>query len=180
MIRRIKLQIFFILIFIFNTIHSLFLPMVLKRVLYFVSGFKIGKKVSIQSVKFFQFGRLIIGENTIINSGVYLDNRRGISIGKSVVIAHDSKIYTLGHDINDLFFATKGKPVNIEDFVIIFSNVLVMPGVTIKKGAVILPGAVITKDVDSMSIMGGNPAKVVGQRKEVHSKKETIHYWLSL
>ncbi len=120
-----------------------------------------------------------MGENTIINSGCYIDNRRAVIVGSNVVIAHDSKIYTLGHDINDRRFATKGKAVRIEDYVVIFSNVMIMPGVTIKKGAVVLPGSVITKDVESMTVVGGNPVKVVKMRENLHTDKGSFRYWFS-
>lgn len=145
-----------------------------------LAGYKTGKNTSVQSVRFFSFGKLKIGDNTIINSGCYLDNRRGIEIGNNVVIAHDSKIYTLGHDINDSNFKTKGLPVKIEDFVIVFSNVLIMPGVTIKKGAVILPGSVITKDVEEMCVVGGNPAIIKSKRVNLHKDKKVINYWFPI
>lgn len=178
--KKLKLQIFYILLCNFNLIHSLLLPMFLKRFLYFFASLKVGAKTSIQNVKFFSFGKLKIGENSIVNSGVYLDNRRGITIGDHVVIAHNTKIYTLGHDINDAFFVTKGKPVVIEDYVVVFANALVMPGVTLKKGAVVLPGAVVSKDVEEMSVVAGNPAKEVKKRQNLHLNKQTKHYWFAL
>lgn len=178
--KRIRLQLFYILMFGFNFIHGICFPMKLKKILYIISKYKIGRKTSIQKVRFFAFGKLNIGCNCIINSGVYLDNRRSIEIGNNVVIAHDSKIYTLGHDINDSKFATKGKPVVIEDFVIIFSNALIMPGVRIKKGAVVLPGSVVTKDVEEMQIVGGNPAIKVKTRNNLHVDKKVNHYWFAI
>jgi maltose O-acetyltransferase len=180
MTNKIKLQVFYILIWSFNLIHKIILPIFIKKIIYIIAKFKIGKHTSIQNVRFFSFGKLSIGSNCIINSGVYLDNRRCISIGNHVVIAHDSKIYTLGHDINDANFVTKGKPVVIEDYVIVFSNVLIMPGVTIKKGAVILPGSVVTKDVDEMNVVGGNPAITIKMRSKLHSDKLVNHYWFAI
>jgi len=180
MIKRVKLQVFYILIKIYNILFAFFFPKFTRYILLKIAKYKIGKGTSIQSVRFFSFGKLQIGKNCIINSGVYLDNRRGIEIGNNVVIAHDSKIYTLGHDINDLNFITKGKSVKIEDFVVIFSNVLIMPGVTIKKGGVVLPGAVVTKDVEEMSVVGGNPAVQVKKRTGLHTNKKVVHYWFAI
>ena len=67
------------------------------------------------------------------------------------------------HDINSVDFATKGASVVIEDNVILFSNVMIMP-VKIGNGAVVLPGSVVTKDVRSMEIVGGNPASFKDKR----------------
>jgi maltose O-acetyltransferase len=95
-----------------------------------------------------------------------LDNRYGIHIGNNVSIGHNTKIYTGGHDLDSPSFSMTGKPVVIDDYVAILSNVLIMPGVHIKKGAVILPGAVVTKDIAEYGIAGGNPAKVLRFRSK--------------
>jgi len=141
-----------------------------------IAGYDIGKNTSIQAVRVFSFGKLKIGNNTIINSGCYLDNRRGITIGNNVVIAHDTKIYTLGHDINDSNFITKGASVVIEDYVILFSNVLIMPGVTIAKGAVVLPGSVVAKNVESMNVVGENTEIIIKKRVGLHTNKKVKKY----
>jgi acetyltransferase-like isoleucine patch superfamily enzyme len=176
MSKTIKLQIFYILLKLYNFLFSIFFGFGLRKFLMKVVGFKIGKNTSIQAVRFFSFGKLKIGNNTIVNSGCYLDNRRGITIGNNVVIAHDTKIYTLGHDINDSNFITKGAEVIIEDYVILFANVLVMPGVTIAKGAVVLPGSVVTKNVESMNVVGGNPACLIKKRVGLHSNRKVKKY----
>jgi len=179
-VKKIRLQLYFICLAVFNFLYALLFPWFIRSFLLRLTGTKTGKRSCVQRVRFFGFGSLIIGNNSVINSGCYLDNRRGIIIGNNVVIAHDTKIYTLGHDVNDPSFKTKGGKVVIEDYVIIFSNVLIMPGVRIKKGAVILPGSVVTKDVEEMMITGGNPARPVKIREVLHSNKEPYNYWFSI
>ncbi len=121
-----------------------------------------------------------MGNNSVINFGCYLDNRRGIIIGNNVGLAHDCKIYSLGHDIRSSEFKTKGSPVFIEDNAFLFSNVLVMPGVTIHEGAIVLSGSVVTKDVPAFSIVGGNPAKVIKERNREINYKNNYPYWFAL
>lgn len=70
----------------------------------------------------------------------------------------------MGHDLNDPQFKTKGKPVTIGDNVFIFSNAMIMPGVTIGEGAIVLAGSVVVKDVLPWMIVGGNPAKPIRER----------------
>lgn len=175
---RVRLQLFFMLVALFNMLHTILFFRFVRQMLYTLAGFRIDRSSPIHHVRFFTFGKLQVGANTIINRGCYLDSRRGLRIGNNVVIAHDTKIYTLGHDINSLDFSTKGAPVCIEDYAVLFSNVMVMPGVTIGRGAVLLPGSVVTKDVAPMSIMGGNPAAVKGIRKAVH-ERVVKHYWFA-
>jgi maltose O-acetyltransferase len=146
-----------------------------------IFGIKIksGSKIH-QGVKFFHIGKFSMGKNSTINFGCYLDNRRGIYIGNNVGIAHDTKIYTLGHDLNDPKFKTKGSPVIIEDNVFVFSNCLIMPGITIKEGAVVLSGSVVTKDVEPYAIVGGNPAKKIKDRTKEIDYNQRYRYWFAL
>lgn len=139
-----------------------------------------GKSSLHRKCKFFHIGKMKVGKNSVINFGCYLDNRRGIYIGDNVGIAHNTKIYTLGHDLEDPKFRTKGAPVHIKDNVFIFSNAMVMPGVTIGEGAIILAGSVVTKDVDSWTIVGGNPAKKIRDRKREIDYSSVYRYWFAL
>jgi maltose O-acetyltransferase len=120
------------------------------------------------------------GKNTVINFGCYLDNRRKIIIGNNVGIAHDTKIYTLGHDIDDPQFKTKGRNVIIKDNVFIFSNALIMPGVTIGEGAIVLSGSVVTRDIPSYEVWGGNPARKIKIRNKDICYKIDYNYWFAI
>src|SRR5882672_6699208 len=53
----------------------------------------------------------------------------------------------------------------IEESVWIASRVTILPGVRNGKGSVVAAGAVVTKDIPPMSIAGGVPAIVIGERK---------------
>ena len=108
---------------------------------------------------------ILIGENVVINKKVLLDGRGGeLFIGNNVDIGQETNIWTMEHDPSSDFHATKGGDVIIEDFVWIASRVTILPGVKIGRGAVIATGAVVAKDVPSMAIVGGVPAKVIGIR----------------
>jgi maltose O-acetyltransferase len=107
-----------------------------------------------------------IGDHVVVNKGVLLDGRGGkLLIGNNVDIGQEANIWTLEHDPSDDMHATKGGDVIIEDFVWIASRVTILPGVVIGKGAVIASCALVTKDVPPMTIVGGIPAKVIGERK---------------
>jgi len=107
-----------------------------------------------------------VGNNCAINARVLLDGRGGkLTIGNNVDIAQETNIWTLEHDVHSDTHKDKGGNVVIEDYVWIASRVTILPGVRIGRGAVVATGAVVTKDVPPMAIVGGIPAKVIGQRK---------------
>lgn len=109
-----------------------------------------------------------------------MDNRAGIRIGDNVNISHGTKIYTLGHDIDDPMSHTVGKPVVIEDNVWIFPSVMIMPGVKVGKGAVIYPGSVVTRNIEEYSIVGGNPAKHIRFRNKRIQYSADFPIWFAL
>jgi acetyltransferase-like isoleucine patch superfamily enzyme len=107
-----------------------------------------------------------IGGNCSINKRVLLDGRGGrIIIGENVDIAQETNIWTLQHDPNSDSHEVTGRDVVIEDYVWIASRATILPGVTIGKGAVVATGSVVTKNVASMMIVGGIPAKKIGERR---------------
>lgn len=104
------------------------------------------------------FGKITIGRDSTINRDVFLDGRERITIGNNVTIAHECKIYTLGHDIDSPNFKARGAPVRIGNNAVLFAGCKVMPGVKIGDNAVILPFSVLTKPVGPNEVWGGNPA----------------------
>ena len=109
---------------------------------------------------------LFIDDGCSIGPKVLLDARKGLKIGKSVVIAYEAIIWILHHDYNDVNFKTIGASVVLEDYAWICSRAIVLPGVTIGKNAVVASGAVVTKDVPPYAIVGGVPAKIIGHREK--------------
>lgn len=162
-----------------NRIHGL-LPFAARPLLYRLVGFAIDRSATVQGgVRFFHVGRLHIGPHSLINRGVYLDNRAGLTIGANVSIAHDSRIYTLGHDVHAPDFRVLGRPVRIDDHVVIFAGAMVMPGVHLGRGVVVMAGSVVTKSVPSMRVVGGNPARDLGPRRAEPGYSLSRRYWLA-
>ena len=132
---------------------------------YELAGIKVGSSSVINmKARIYDPSGITIGEDSIIGEGAVLDGRANLHIGNHVDIATDVMIYNSEHDINSETFAPISAPVIIEDYVFIGPRVIILPGVTIKKGAIVGAGAVVTKDVEELSIVGGVPAKVIGER----------------
>ena len=130
------------------------------------AGVKIGKNSYIHmGVRFFLPINITIGEGTIIGDHVFLDGRAPLDIGNNVDIASQVLIYNSEHDVDSEGFDPIEEPVEIADYVFIGPRAIILPGVKIGRGAVIGAGAVVTKDVEPFKIVGGVPAKVIGERK---------------
>lgn len=121
-------------------------------------GAKIGRRVKVSSHSF-------ICEGVIIEDGVF--------IGHGVVF------------INDRFpRATNGAgelqteqdwevvPTRVERGASIGSNATILCGVTIGAGAIVGAGSTVTHDVPAMTIVAGNPARMV---RRIHPEEELEH-----
>lgn len=127
---------------------------------------KFGTKSGVQlGCRFLNGRKVFIGERNVINSGCLFDGRKfSIRTGSNVSIGPKATILTLGHDPRSATFEDRGGDVVIGDRVWIGYRAIVLPGVTIGEGAVIGAGAVVTKDVEPYVIVGGNPARKIGER----------------
>ncbi|MSU25813.1 MAG: acyltransferase [Candidatus Levybacteria bacterium] len=139
----------------------------LRRFFYRLAGIRIGKGSTIHMwANFFDPKGISIGNDSIIGDRIMLDGRNIIRIGDHVGIASEVMIYNSEHDIHSENFVAIDAPVIIEDYVFIGPRAIILPGVTIRMGGIVAAGAVVTKDVEQYSIVGGVPAKVIGERKD--------------
>lgn len=132
-------------------------------------GAKIASKVAMFSqIEIRCPKKLTIDKGCSIGPRVLLDARKGLHIGKNVTIAYDAIIWTLHHDMNSDDFKMIGNKTTISDYAWICSRAILLPGVKIGEGAVVASGAVVTKDVEPYTVVGGIPAKKIGERQRLN------------
>lgn len=145
-----------------------------RKAFYRAAGMKIGKNSFIHmGARFYLPSRVSIGDGTIVGDHCFMDGRASLKIGNNVDIASEVMIYNSEHDIDSEGFDPVEEAVEIEDYVFVGPRAIILPGVKIGRGAVIGAGAVITKNVDPFKIVGGVPAKEIGERKN-----KNLHYKL--
>jgi len=108
--------------------------------------------------------KITIGKNSVVGNDSLLDGRRGITLGENVNISSGVWIWSLHHDTQSPDFDAVGGRVVIDDRAWICSRATILPGIHIGEGAVVAAGAVVTKDVPAFTIVGGIPAKYIGDR----------------
>jgi acetyltransferase-like isoleucine patch superfamily enzyme len=114
--------------------------------------------------RFYAPGGVRVGCNSIIGYDAFLDGRYTITIGNNVNIGGEVAIFTAQHDPSDPSFEMVGGPVTIEDHTYVGSRVTILPNVTIGRGAVVATGAVVAKSVAEFDVVGGVPARKIGER----------------
>jgi acetyltransferase-like isoleucine patch superfamily enzyme len=111
-------------------------------------------------------GKISIGAKTIVQSS-FLDGRGGVTVGAHVIL-DQCTVLSAQHDIDDPAYPTNYASVEIGDYVIVYQGALILPGRRIGRGAIVAAHSVVTRDVPTMAVVGGNPARVLRQRFAVH------------
>lgn len=132
-----------------------------------------------------------IGNNCSISSCDFGTEPYLITIGNHAQITDGVKFFTHGGgwilrgELPD--FDIFGR-ITIGNNVYIGNNAIILPGVTIEDNVLVAAGAIVTKSIPANSIVGGNPAKIIGRfddfkrrmvlhnfnTKNIQNKKEVI------
>jgi acetyltransferase-like isoleucine patch superfamily enzyme len=110
----------------------------------------IGNDVGISGSTISAAGKITIGNNLLIGSGVMI-----IDSDMHPVSAKECHI-------ND---RTVARPVTIEDDVFIGARVIILKGAHIGRGATVGAGSVVSCNVAPFTVVGGNPVQVIGRKR---------------
>ncbi len=107
---------------------------------------------------------LEIGDWSSVGFDAVLYNLGRLTIGQRVTISQRAHLCGGSHDFRDPTMPLLKLPITIEDDVWICADAFVGPGATVHRGAVVGARAAVFKVVEAWVVVGGNPARVVGQR----------------
>lgn len=132
---------------------------------------KVGNHVSIGTLSDIQ-GYCTIGNFSRLHSNIHVGQKSVIDefvwIFPYVVLTNDPTPPS-----EDLF------GVHIDAFAVIATGSALLPGVHIYGDSLVAAGAVVTKDVETFSVVGGNPAKIIGDVRNIKNRTtgEPVYPW---
>jgi acetyltransferase-like isoleucine patch superfamily enzyme len=120
------------------------------------------------NVLFSKGSNISIGEWSLINRYVMLDDRAAIDIGSFVMVAAGVTIETHTHPFEDFtvpiaYAGRSGVPVTVGSNSVLGYNSVLMAGVNIGYRCIIGANSVVTKDIPDYTVAGGVPAKPIKQ-----------------
>jgi acetyltransferase-like isoleucine patch superfamily enzyme len=110
-----------------------------------------------------------IGDRVYLGYETFMSCADSISVGNRVLIAEGCSIYDNNNHPIDPDARAKNEPITkkdiapviIEDDVWIGANAIILKGVKIGRGSVVATGSIVTCDIPAMTVVAGNPAKIV-------------------
>jgi acetyltransferase-like isoleucine patch superfamily enzyme len=125
----------------------------------------------------FLHGPVTLEEGVAVNARCHIDGgSRGVLIGKNSRLGPGCYMFAFNHGI-DPGVDIKDQQVSSEGIIVgqdcwLGAAVCVTDGVRIGDHAVIGMGAVVTGDVPEWAVMGGNPARQIGDRRTWASRRD--------
>ena len=128
-------------------------------------GATVGSNVNIYpSALIYYPWNLEIGDDSSIGEWALVYNLGRVTIGTRTTISQRAHLCAGTHDYRNPALPLIKPPIEIGDEVWVCADAFVGPNVTIANGAVVGARAVVTRNVESLAVVAGNPAKFVKAR----------------
>lgn len=147
-----------------------------------LSRFRIGRAVRIDAYCYLLGGLgVTLGDRTHLATGVSVGGggtfvtgwAAGLAAGVRIVTGSDDPAQGLaGACIPAEFRHVRRSEVIVEDFALLFTNVVVLPGVRIGRGAVVAAGSVVNRSLEPWGIYAGSPLRRIGLRDAATAERE--------
>jgi len=137
-----------------------------RRLLLRLFGARVGRGVQVMpSVKIWAPWNLSLGDYSTVSHGADLYDVDQIEIGSHATVSQRAFLCTASHDIDHPHMPLITAPVKISDGAWVCAEAYIHPGVTLGTDAVAGVRAVVLHDVPDRQVVGGNPAKIIRERR---------------
>ena len=129
-------------------------------------GGKVGRHCVIKSsCEIWQPWKLVLGEYVALSEHVICYSVDTVKIGDHTTVSRDVFLCCASHDISSPNMELTYAPVTIGANAWVAARAILLPGRTVGEGAVVAAGSVVVKDVEPWTVVGGNPAAIIGKRE---------------
>jgi putative colanic acid biosynthesis acetyltransferase WcaF len=129
-------------------------------------GAKIGNHVHLYpSTRIYFPWNLTVGDWSAVGEDVLIYNLGPVTIGQKATISHRAHLCAGTHDYRQPDLPLLKPPIEIGDQAWVCADAFIGPGVAVGEGAVVGACAVVVKDVAPWTVVAGNPARPLKQRK---------------
>ena len=132
---------------------------------------RVGRGVVIEPPFHCDYGsNIVLGERFYANAGCVVLDCAPVTIGDRVQLGPLVQLLAVSHPLDRSQRAAGleyGEPISIGDDAWLGGGAIVLPGVTIGEGAVVGAGSVVTRDVETETVVAGNPARPLRSSEEV-------------
>ncbi|MDB5711499.1 MAG: putative colanic acid biosynthesis acetyltransferase [Sphingomonas bacterium] len=108
---------------------------------------------------------LVMGEHSTLGDAVDCYCVARVEIGDHASVSQRAYLCAASRDVDDPDHPLMTAPIVIERRSWVAAEAYVGPGVTVRQGGVVAARAVVVRDVESWSVVGGNPAKLIRKRQ---------------
>lgn len=137
-----------------------------KRLLLRLFGARIhSTAVVYSSTKIYYPANLEMHAHSCLSSGVDCYNVDRVTIGEYATVSQNSTLCTASHDISDPAHRLTTAPIVIEREAWVAAEAFIGPGVKVGEKAVVGARGAVFKDVEPMTVIGGNPARFIKRRE---------------
>lgn len=129
-------------------------------------GAEVGRNVRIhpRATVYFPWN-LSIGDWSSVGEDALIYNLGPVTIGEQVTVSQRAHLCAGTHDASDPAMPLQKPPISVDDQAWVCADAFVGPGVTVGEGAVVGARAVAVNDVEAWTIVGGNPARPIKERR---------------
>lgn len=127
-------------------------------------GAKVGKGAHpYPSAKVWAPWNLVMGDRSCLGLDSETYNVAQVRIGDDAIVSQRAYLCTASHEVREPGFALLGGPISINRNAWVATFAYVGPGVVLAEGAIAAACAVVVRDVACDKIVGGNPARPIGE-----------------